>query len=307
MSPGQPTLNGKPLQRDPSVALNAPTVRPIQSGPKHRTQFVVELAGPHSALSSAVSQLVTPAWFSALGEPQVFVMRPMDTEWQVLTPSPDGSFDSVALAWDILSDRGTLTSGAANHLTMKCEQFANVLGRRAMPMPPPMEVDIVAHALLEARDNLDAGLALMVLPRAGVVGEADLWVQCARLGLQFGPQGSFDWMADAHPSPLFGVTPIGQTESFSLAGAQANTLHQGVTIGFRIAHCPDPETAFKGAIHAGTIICGAIQGVLTNDEARPLDQKMIAEIGGQLRLAVQTLTKANLAPGSAAALSLFRD
>lgn len=296
---------GDLLRPDPSVALVSPVVDPIIPGPAHRAQFVVELVGPRSVPAAQIAPLIQPQWYEALGRPELYCMSPADARWQPLTPRIDGSYDSVSAAWDVLSPRGVLSSGAASRLLQSCEQFAHAVNRRALGLPEPGEIDQVARALLQVRDQLDIGVSIAVFPRTARILERDLWIACAALGLEFSSEGAFVWRSPLHPSPLFSVTPIGDTEAFSLRAVQSGTDHEGVTVGFSLPLCPSPMTAFDGAVTAADTIARQIGGAAFDDSARPLSAKVRDELRRDLGQGVSMMERANLKPGSASALKIF--
>lgn len=305
MNLDQVGLFGEPLGPDPRYQLKLPAVQPPVPGPKHRTQFVVELVGPRTVPASMAAGLLHPQWFGALGQPDIYALRPADTDWEPLIPNPNGSYDSIALAWDILSDRGVLSSQAAAHLFAVATQFATEIQRRAMPMPTPEQIDAVARGLREAQDILDIGISLMVAPPTGSVAERDIWIWCSKLGLEFSGEGSFDWRSPSHPMPLFSITPIGFTDSFSLGQVQANTRHEGVTLGFSVPLCPEPMAALEGAFAAADILGKQLGGIVANEDGDALHPRMRDTIRRDLQRAVTLMGQQRLHPGSSAALSLF--
>jgi hypothetical protein len=294
-----------PLGPDPKLALLTPVVDPLVSGPARRAQFVVELVGPHSLSASAAAQLLTPSWQGALGQPEAYCMSPSDTQWQVLSDRKDGSYDSLVLCWDILSAQGQLTTASAKHLFRQAEQLANAIGRRAMPLPVPDDMNRTAKDLLKIQEQLDVGVSVEVIPKSGVVMEKDLWVVCSKLGLQFSPEGSFDWRVPHHPCPLFSVTPIGDTEAFSLGSVQRGARHEGVTVGFNLPRCPAPMAALDGAFQACETIAAAIDGVSVDDSGRLMTAAIADEMRRSLQMGVEALESIGLKPGSASALKLF--
>ncbi len=294
-----------PLGPDPAIALIPPIVPSPAPGPAHRAQYVIELVGPRSAPASAAAQLLSQNWFAALGQPELYVMSPADQQWRAMTPQTGGSYDSIALCWDLTTSHGSLSRQSAESLLRNAEQFASAIGRRAMPLPTPQDVDKVVKLLAKTREQLDIGAALVVIPRAEFVPERQIWRICARLGLEFSPTGSFDWKSPNHPSPLFSVTPIGQVESFSLAAVNRNDVHEGLTIGFSVPLCPAPMAALDGAIHCAEVIAGEIQAAVFDDTSRPLTSKLKDELRRDLQAGVQMLEAAGLKPGSSAALKVF--
>ena len=110
MNPAGPDYFGEPLRPDPAIALAPIEVTiPLKSGPLHRVQFVIEFVGPRSVPALAAIHLLGSEWYSALGQPFIHAMRPADLHWHPLTNSTDGSYDSLALSWDLLSPKGQET------------------------------------------------------------------------------------------------------------------------------------------------------------------------------------------------------
>ena len=293
------------FRADPTVALVPPVVTPIAPGPAHRAQFVIELVGPRTLPAHAASVLLTSQWYQPLGRPELFCMSAADAGWRPLSNTSRGSYDSLALCWDVLSDQGSLSPATGQQLLQVAEQFAAQVNRRAMPMPAPADLSKAASTLTRIQEGLDIGISIVVLPRTDQVAEQELWTQCSRLGLQFGPTGSFEWRAAEHPSPLFQVTPIGDTESFSLRGVQAGLVHQGITIGFNVPRCPAPLAALDGALHSADVIAAAIQGAPFDQDGRPLSAKVRDEMRRELNNGVQVLEEIGIKPGSSAALKIF--
>lgn len=295
-----------PLSVDPAVALPAVSVPGIIAGPAHRAQFVIEIVGPRSVTAQAARRLVDPDWFAALGKPDVFAMRASDTEWQRLTGSQDGSYDSLALAWDFFDPSGAVLTGqAADHLFRAAEQFAQAVQRRAMPIPPPPDLPKLIKIAEQARAELDIGIAVGVIPRSGSIDEESLWRVCARLGLTFTGSGSFVWQVPTHPEPLLEVTPIGNTDRFSLAAVHKRVVHTGATVGFSIPRCPEPIQATLGLLHVAQTLALAVDGTIFDDENRVVTEPRGRWIQGMVERAAQMLDQAGFPPGSAAALKLF--
>jgi hypothetical protein len=266
---------------------------------------VIELVGTRSVPADAAAQLLTSNWQRVLGTPQVFCMAASDIEWRRLSAQSSGSYDSLALCWDILSERGQLTNASASHLFRQSERFAEVIGRRAMPMPVPGDISKVAHDLTKIQEQLDVGVSLAVIQRTAQVSERDLWVICSKLGLQFFADGSFDWRVPQHPSPLLSVTPIGDVEAFSLGAVQKGAIHEGVTVGFSVPRCPAPSQALEGAFHVADAIATHIDGVVIDDSSRVLTAEIKSEMRNSLSLAEDALKSLNIEPGSPSCLKLF--
>lgn len=307
MNSGLPDLFGQPLRADPEVALQPLRLdTPMKSGPLHKIQFVIEFVGQRSVIAANAAQLLAPDWYQALGKPQLHCMRPADLQWKPLTNSPDGSYDSLAMTWDMLAKTGTFSSGSAGHLFSLAETFAPYIQRRAMAMPIPSEVDIAVRALVEARRVLDIGFELSVMSNRAAFLERDLWIECAKLGLEFSPTGSFDWVLPGHPHPLFSVTPIGHTDAFSLANVQLGVTHVGVTVGFSLPLNFSPAQAIEGCFYAAEHIAGALGGRILDDANRELTDAIKNELRQGLKDGLGLFARKGMTTGSAEAIALFR-
>lgn len=294
------------LRPDVSVALPPPArVVPMRHGPMPKVQFVVELVGPRSVSAAQAAQILSPEWYGALGEPEAWCMGAADDGWRPLTASVNGAYDSLAMAWDLEGPRGQLSVTAAQSLLARTEEFAGHIQRRAMALPDPSDVGRAVTGLRQFREALDIGFAVVVAPDSGFVSERDLWLACARLGLELGSTGAFEWRSPTNPLPLFSVTPIGVTETFSLGAVQRGDVHEGATIGFALPLCPSPEEALSAAIQAGREIAKHIGGHLLDEDGNHVDARTESRLAGELTQAQGLFRKAGIVPGSGEAVRLF--
>ncbi|CAN5453429.1 hypothetical protein BH11ARM1_BH11ARM1_11700 [soil metagenome] len=308
MMPGTPDYFGVPLKADPEVALKPLGITSAnKAGPLHKVQFVIEFVGPRSMQAASVSRLLDPDWFNALGQPSVYGMRPSDLQWQQLVPSKDGSYDSLALTWDMITPQGTISSAAALQLLQFAERFGPGIQRRSMPLPQPGEVNSIVTQLLEAREALDIGIAVYVEAGGRGFAEKDLWIQCARLGLEYSPEGSFDWRSPNHPMPILSVTPYGATDTFSMGQIQQNAVHQGVTIGFSLPRCIAPTQALEGCFYVGEHFAKTLGGKVLDEDQVALDAGRKTALRVLLKQALGMFSQMGITAGSQEALKLFVD
>lgn len=306
MTSGAPDYFGQPLKPDPAIALAPLDIHPpAKSGPLHKVQFVIEFVGPRSIPAPAAVHLLGNEWYSALGQPQIHAMRPADLHWHPLTNSTDGSYDSLALSWDFVSDRGQMNGKSAEHLFQVAERFGPFIQRRTIPLPVPQDVDKMVRAVVEIRDALDIGFALSVYaPNPGYL-EKDLWILCSRLGLQFAPSGSFDWQVPGVSQPLLSVTPFGHSDIFALSGVQGAVRHEGVTIGFRLPMCLSPTQALDGCFYVAQAVSRELGGDVLDADDRRLSDKVKNEYRDNLKQALRMFSQAGMTTGSAEAVRLF--
>ena len=272
------------------MPLPSPSVSPLVRGPVRAAQFVVELVGPRTVPATQAAELLRPDWRAALGQPELWALSPADTAWQPLRALSVGSYDSLALAWDLATPVGEMSVAAATHLVKLAEQFANAVGRRAIPLTAIGDVAAAVRQLKKLQDGLDAGLSvLLVSPRR--VAVAEFGRELEALGLVRDPEG-WAWKAADHPEPLFQAIPFEEPTT------------DGLTLGFRLARCPDPGVAFEGLLSVVDSL--ARTGLAPFDEdRRPLTASTRERLRQEVRLGAQALDSVGLRPGSWAALKVF--
>lgn len=279
-------------------------VLPRKSGPLHRVQFVIEFVGPRSVAAGGAAHLMEPNWNGALGNPEIFSMRASDLSWQRLVPSADGSYDSIALAWDLITTKGNLTSASAKNLLRMAEEFGPYISRRAMPMPPPADIDAQVKSLLRTRESLDIGVTLTVAA-ASSFRERDLWVECSRLGLEF-VHGGFDYRCPSSDEPLVTVTPYGNVETFSLAAVQRGDVHAGLTIGFHVPLSVAPTQGLEATFRTADHLAQNLGGEVLDDSDQRLTESSRQSLRSELRKALTMFAQAGMTSGSPEVIRLYR-
>lgn len=284
-------------------ALQVPTPA---AGPVHKLQYTIELVGERSVLAEPVRALLNPDWQSALGQPQIFVMAAADTRWRRLDPS-DGAaaYDSLLLAWDLLSQQGALSRQSADHLLQVSQNLAQQLSRLAMPIPVPKDVPQSVSILQQLRESFDIGVNLSVISSLGGFPEQAIWEGCKSAGLQYGPTGLFEWRVPGWDYPLLGVGPLGSFDSFNLGQVNRGTIHPAVDIGFSLPHAINPRLALETAFALAAELAASLNGVALDEEDARLDDRTQRAARSNLEAAVQAMSKAGVLPGSPEALKLF--
>jgi hypothetical protein len=298
-------LFGAPLQADPAVALPPAPATPDRPGPLHKVQFVVELVGDRTVPAGRVASLLSPEWRAALGEPEAFAMAPSDDRWRPLAAATQGSYDSVALCWDFHSERGSLNQTSAQRLLDSAAQFAASIGRKAVPLPHPNDVDAHVQGLAEIQGGLDAGFAVAVVPRSGSIEERELWMACANLGLDLASDGTFQWRAGDSDEPMFSVSPLAQGIQFSLESVARKVRHEGAGLGFRAARAPDPARAFEGCLRAAEHLADRFDAFLVDEEGSLLTPQTADEHREGLAQLLRALDEVGIPAGSPEARRLF--
>lgn len=298
----------EPLAPDPAIQLAANSIElpPPISGPVHGAQFVVEIAGPRSIPSPSAHALLAAPWYPSLGEPEVFVMAAADNQWRAMaTTDGAGSYDSLALAWDLVSPKGNLSSGSARHLAAVAEQFAQPHGRRAFTFPEPGEVDRTVRALLEAREALDIGVEV-ILQGPGSTNEADIWRTSAALGMDLAPDGLLVWRVPSWDAPILTLAPYEEGLVFSLQGVRQGATFEALSLGFNVPTSPDPEAAISEMFRAGDAFRTRLGTAILDEDGRYVDDQVRLKMRENLVQALHSLQASGIRPGSGLAKKLFR-
>jgi hypothetical protein len=272
------------------MRLPVPSVAPLVPAPTRAVQFVLELVGPRTVPTAQAAELLRPDWRAALGQPELWSMRPADTAWQPLRALMHGSYDSIALAWDMVTPQGDLSPASATHLVSVAERFANAIGRRAIPLTAPADLPQEARRLKRATEALDAGLSVLVVSPIPVA-VSEFGRELENLGLT-PKDDEWGWFAPDHPEPLFAATPF------------ESPMTDGLTLGFRLARCPDPNVALEGLLSVVDALSRS--GLAAFDEdRRPLSAATRENLRQEIRAGTQALTSIGFTPGSWPALKAF--
>jgi len=287
------------------VALPAPPKSERdQVGPQHKVQFVIEFVGPRSVPASAAKALVQPQWHQALGRPDAFAMVPADQVWRPLTDADHGSYDSLALAWSFVSTSGALSSRTAAHLLQVAESFGSHIQRRAMPLPPPADVDRMVAGLRDIQEGLDIGVEILIVPRNSEFPENAVWEALAHLGFDLNQDGYFA-IADDQGRSLLEVTPMGGASQFSLSAAQGGIRHSGLLLGFSVPLSPDPDYSLDAATRTADYLGERLNAAAFSADEQPLGPALRHELRMNLQSAVASLKTVGIMPGSQVARILF--
>lgn len=299
-------LIGRELSPDPSRALrpiSMPTWEP-ESGPYHKVQYVIELVGPNLIPAIQAKSLLEQRTRGSLGHPEIYVMVPGEKHWKTLWTGDDAmTYDSIAFAWDLVAKRGTLSSANAKELWSRCDKLGAQWTRRAIPMPPPDEVDAAAQRLKSIRDSLDVGVDVSVQKEYGPMETMRAVEEAYALGFRFGASGLLEWKSQGWPEPLLWVYPIADDSALSVDGGGI----EGLAIGYSLPCSPSPLDVLERLFESADAIARATGSSAFDPDGYPLTESARAAMRKSVQLGAKTLTDLGLRPGSAEALRLFEE
>lgn len=303
------TVFGRPLRPDSTVALTQAGWRmprpdsPLAIG----VRFVIELVGERSVEAGPVRMLLEDDWQRGLGNPDLWVMSGADSTWRQLSRDDETPhFDSVALTWSIVQGDEALSKASCEHLEKACEDLARAIGRRAVAVPRPDDIEVIARNLSQIRDGLDVGCEFGVVAPAGRgLSEREIWLAATDLGFAHSPSGLFEFRIPNWPLPVLTIQSWGDSARFSLAGAALPALHPAIGVGFSVPVSPDPETAFRCCLSAVRHLAERTGGQIVDEDENPLTDKGRHRMEEGLYAGLSALQKAGVPAGSHAARALF--
>jgi hypothetical protein len=233
-------------------------------------------------------------------------MAGTDQQWRPLSANDgSGAYDSLLLAWDLISPRGPLSTAITQNMWTAAEDLAKQLSRRAIAMPIPQDVPQNVRAVQEFKESFDVGFNLTVVARASGFPERDIWKLAAALGLEYGQNGAFEYRAPNAPRPLFQVLPGGESDRFVLSQVQLGVEHPCVGIGFSLPLCPMPLEAMRACFSTAIAFAERLGGVILDEDDEPMTDRRRANQEQNFTQALGAITKAGVVPGADVTARLF--
>jgi FtsZ-interacting cell division protein ZipA len=223
--------------------------------------------------------------------------------WILLDSATPGEFVELA-ACLLLADR----NGAASHAQV--DTFVRVMSELAPMLPAALSVPDVAAETdrAEALDRLCAdvdvqiGLTIMKVEPASIPGTRLRGVAEAA-GFKLAPGGRFEWPQEDTGAVLYTLQNV-RNEPFTVDTLRTSATN-GVVLVLDVPRVADPLRAFDHMKLAAKRIAHTLDGVLVDDNRRPLDDAALAAIRQQVGSAAEALKACRIDPGSPRAYALF--
>jgi FtsZ-interacting cell division protein ZipA len=223
--------------------------------------------------------------------------------WQVLDTATAGPWQEIA-ACMLIANR----SGAATRADI--ETFLRVAGQIAAGLPAACELpDVVAEvARAEALDrfcaDLDVQIGLTILKNdLGQILGTRLRGVAEATGFRLTSAGQFEYVQDETGTTLYALQNYKQ-EPFTPEGLRMMTT-PGVVLLLDVPRVADPVRAFDQMRLVAKRMTQTLEGVLVDDNRRPLNDASLAAIRAQVQTAAAALSEAHIDPGGPRAVRLF--
>jgi FtsZ-interacting cell division protein ZipA len=223
--------------------------------------------------------------------------------WQVLDAAALGPWHEIAACMLIANRAGAATRADT-------ETFLRAVGEVAATLPAACELPEVpaevarAEALDRFCADLDMQIGLTVLKNeSGQIAGTRLRGVAEAAGFRLTSAGQFEYVQDETGATLYALQNYKQ-EPFTVEGLRALTT-PGVVLLLDVPRVPDPVRAFDQMRMAAKRMTQTLEGVLVDDNRRPLNDASLAAIRAQVQTAAAALSEANIDPGGPRALRLF--
>jgi FtsZ-interacting cell division protein ZipA len=223
--------------------------------------------------------------------------------WSEIQGQDDQAYDEVHLLLQLADRQGAVTEAELVPFVQAVEAAA-AKASGTVAVPPVPQVLEHARSLDQFCADVDVQMAVHVVNRTGgeFVGSKLRGVMEAA-GMKLKPDGLFhlpdDWGKTIVTLSNFGAAPF--------AVDQLKTLKtHGVTFWLDVPRVPNGPQAFDRLVNIAKALAEAVDGVLVDDQRRPLNETVLASIRGKIGELQRAMTANEIPPGGRRALRLFR-
>ncbi len=229
--------------------------------------------------------------------------RGVGTAWQIIEGANPGPWHEVAGCL-LLANR----AGAASRVEI--EAFQRVVASVAASVGAPnTKVDVAAEAdRAEELDrfcaDLDVQIGLTILKsELGQIAGTRLRGVAEASGFRLNPAGYFEYSQEETGSTLYTIQNYKQ-EPFSIESLR-RTSTPGIVFLLDVPRVADPVRVFDQMRLTAKRMTQTLEGVLVDDNRRPITDTSLAAIRSQVQATATALREANIEPGGPRALRLF--
>jgi len=282
------------------VAVPAMRGERAEVGPDSEIECVALLRpkqpAPTAELSAALSaRLAKPVrWLGRKGP---------GLPWLAIEPGVAGPWHEIAACF-LLANR----AGAATRPDI--EQFVRMASQAAAAVAASHEVPDAEDAAARAEEldafcaDLDVQIGLTVLKgELGQIAGTRLRGVAEAAGFRLNAAGHFDYIQEETGKTLYSLQNFKQ-EPFTIDSLRVMST-PGVVFLLDVPRASDPVRVFDQMRLAAKRMTQTLEGVLVDDNRRPLNDASLAAIREQVQATAEALRAAHIDPGGPRALRLF--
>ncbi len=230
--------------------------------------------------------------------------RAAGTPWQVIDATTQGPWHEVA-ACLLLANRGGPVSRA------ELDSFQRLVSEVAAALGAPnARIDAAAEAdRAEALDrfcaDFDVQIGLTILKsELGQIAGTRLRGVAEAAGFRINAAGHFEHAQEETGAAMYTLQNYKQEEPFSVESLRRMTT-PGVVFVLDVPRVSDPVRVFDQMRMAAKRMTKTLEGVLVDDNRRPITDTSLAAIRAQVQVTATALREAHIDPGGPRALRLF--
>jgi len=305
--------------KDPGFAAIPPLSEPRPVRPARQTLAMKDNSAPDDSLSDSVVEVsisvafeqprtLTDFWEPLLKLPpraaaHLRCIGRQRSQWKEITGQDNVEYDEVQLLLQLADRQGAITEAELVPFIRAVETAAANVGGRMVAPPVP---DVLAHArsLDEFCASVDIQMAVHVVSRTG--GEfagSKLRALMEANGFKLRPDGLFH-LADEVGNTLLSLSNFGAAP-FVADELRTLTTH-GVTFWLDVPRVSKGPFVFDKLVTIARQLADAVDGVLVDDQRRPLADNVLTSIRSKIDEIQQAMARYQLPAGGRRALRLFR-
>jgi len=229
--------------------------------------------------------------------------RGVGTPWQLIDGTTQGPWHEVAACLLLANRSGSVSRAELDAFQRLVSEVAAALGAPNARIDPAAEADR-AEALDRFCADLDVQIGLTILKsELGQIAGTRLRGVAEAAGFRINAAGHFEHAQEETGAPLYTLQNYKQ-EPFSIESLRRTTT-PGVVFVLDVPRVADPVRVFDQMRMVAKRMTQTLEGVLVDDNRRPITDTSLAAIRAQVQVTATALREAHIDPGGPRALRLF--
>jgi hypothetical protein len=229
--------------------------------------------------------------------------REAGTAWQLIDGTKQGPWHEVAACLLLANRAGPMSRAGLDSFQRLVSEVAAALGAPNARIDPAAEADR-AEALDRFCADLDVQIGLTILKsELGEIAGTRLRGVAEAAGFRINAAGHFEHAQEETGAAMYTLQNYTQ-EPFSVESLRRMTT-PGVVFVLDVPRVADPVRVFDQMRMTAKRMTKTLEGVLVDDNRRPITDTSLAAIRAQVQVTANALREAHIDPGGPRALRLF--
>ena len=230
--------------------------------------------------------------------------RGVGTPWQLIDATTQGPWHEIAACLLLANRAGSVSRADVEFFQRVVSDVAAALRAPNARVDPAEEADR-AEALDRFCADLDVQIGLTILKsELGQIAGTRLRGVAEASGFRINAAGHFEHAQEETGAAMYTLQNYKQEEPFSVESLRRMTT-PGVVFVLDVPRVSDPVRVFDQMRMAAKRMTKTLEGVLVDDNRRPITDSSLAAIRAQVQVTATALREAHIDPGGPRALRLF--